>query len=155
MVYWFHYDCELQIIPVGKREKTGVNMPTQYQWPRLSPIATGVRGRCPRCGEGHLFQGFLMLREKCEVCDLDYSFADPADGPAFFIMMFGCIPSMVFAVWLQITYEPPLWVHLFTSLPLLLLTCIPPLRPTKGWLVASQYYHKAQEGTIDRDWRNT
>jgi uncharacterized protein (DUF983 family) len=89
---------------------------------------------------------------RCEVCDLDYSFADPADGPAFFIMMFGCVPSMIFAVWFQITFEPALWVHLFVSLPILLLTCLLPLRPVKGWLVASQYFHTAHEGFIDSDW---
>ena len=26
-----------------------------------APIPTGLRGRCPRCGEGHLFKGFLTL----------------------------------------------------------------------------------------------
>ncbi len=26
------------------------------------------------------------------------------------------------------------------------LTCIPPLRPLKGWLVSSQYFYKAAEG---------
>jgi uncharacterized protein (DUF983 family) len=125
---------------------------TDIQWPPLSPIHTGLRGRCPRCGQGHLFQGFLTLRKNCEVCDLDYSFADPADGPAFFIMMFGCVPSMVFAVWFQTEFEPALWVHFFTSVPLMLLTCLLPLRQVKGWLVASQYFHKAHEGSIDRDW---
>ncbi len=26
------------------------------------------------------------------------------------------------------------------------------LRPLKGWLVCSQYFHKAEQGTLDRDW---
>ena len=50
------------------------------------PIPTGLRGRCPRCGEGRLFAGFLRLAPRCEACGLDYSFADSADGPAFFVM---------------------------------------------------------------------
>jgi uncharacterized protein (DUF983 family) len=37
---------------------------------------------------------------------------------------------------------------LFTTLPLILLTCIPMLRPLKGWLIASQYFYKAQEGRL-------
>ncbi len=127
-------------------------MQNEQQWPALLPTQTGLRGLCPRCGQGHLFEGFLKMRKKCEVCELDYAFADPADGPAFFIMMFGCIPSMVFAVWFQIKFEPALWVHLFTSLPIMLLTCLPPLRPLKGWLIASQYFHKAEEGSIDWQW---
>ena len=118
------------------------------QWPRLSPLSTGIRGRCPRCGKGHLFRGFLTLREGCEVCGLDYSFADPADGPAFFVVCFACIPSVSLALWLEVAYQAPYWVHLVTTLPFMLATCIPPLRPLKGWLVASQFFYKAEEGRL-------
>lgn len=116
--------------------------------PRLDPIRTGIRGCCPRCGRGRLFRGFLTLAKRCEVCGLDYSFADPADGPAFFAMMFMSFPVVGFALWLETTYEPPLWVHAAIDLPLLLVLCLLPLRPLKGWLVCSQYYHKAEEGRL-------
>lgn len=121
------------------------------QWPPLSPLRTGVLGRCPRCGKGRLFDGFLTLRKECDVCHLDYSFADPADGPAFFVICFVCIPAVFFAVWLDYAYAPPFWVHLVTSLPVLLISCIPPLRPLKGWLVSSQYFYKAEEGRLASD----
>ena len=118
------------------------------EWPPLEPVRVGLRGRCPRCGDGHLFKGFLDLAPNCEVCGLDYSFADPADGPAFFVICFACIPSVLFAVYAEVAYEPSLWFHAFVSIPLILLTCILPLRPLKGWLVASQYFHKAEEGRL-------
>jgi len=120
----------------------------ENKWPRLSPLKTGVLGRCPRCGQGRLFDGFLKLRASCETCGLDYSFADPADGPAFFVLTFGCLPAAVFAVWLEVAYQPPYWVHLVTTLPLIFLTCLPPLRRLKGWLVATQYIYKAEEGRV-------
>lgn len=120
------------------------------RWPRIDPLRTGMTGRCPRCGKGHMFRGFLTLRDKCEVCGLDYSYADPADGPAFFIQCFGCAPAVIFALVLEATVGPPAWVHLVTSLPLLLVTCILPLRPLKGWLVASQFFFKAREGRLVR-----
>lgn len=118
----------------------------EARWPKLSPAETGIRGRCPRCGQGHLFDGFLTLAPRCEACGLDFSFADPADGPAFFVICFGCVPAVVFGLWIEVVFQAPYWVHLFTTLPFLLLTCVPPLRPLKGWLVASQYYYKAEEG---------
>jgi len=122
------------------------------EWPKLEPIRTGIRGRCPRCGQGHLFNGFLSLRSGCDVCGLSYDFADPADGPAFFVICFGCVPSVIFALMLQILYDPPFWVHLFTTLPILLITCLLPLRPLKGWLVCSQFFYKAREGRLAAPW---
>lgn len=92
-------------------------MPDQV-WPPLSPLHTGLRGRCPRCGQGHLFDGFLKLRQECEVCGLDYSFADPADGPAFFVICFACVPSVLLGVWLEVQYGAALWVHLLVTDPL-------------------------------------
>ena len=52
-----------------------------------SPIAAGLACRCPRCGTGKLFQGFLDLRLRCEACGLDYSFADSGDGPALSLLV--------------------------------------------------------------------
>jgi uncharacterized protein (DUF983 family) len=101
------------------------------------PIGRGLRGRCPRCGEGRLFQGFLGLRPRCEHCGLDYGFADAGDGPAVFVIT-------------EIMYQPPYWVHAALWLPLILLLTLGPLRPIKGLLIALQYHHKAQEGRLQR-----
>jgi|TARA_R110002012_G_scaffold24411_1_gene81560 uncharacterized protein (DUF983 family) len=116
------------------------------EWPPIPPTKVGILGKCPRCGQGHMFDGFLKIAKNCEVCGLDFSFADPADGPAFFVICFACIPSLIMGIWIEMAYQAPYWVHVFTTLPFLLLTCIPPLRPMKGWLIASQYYYKATEG---------
>jgi uncharacterized protein (DUF983 family) len=61
-------------------------------------------------------------------------------------MMTMAIPAAAFGVWIELAYEPSAWVHLLTTLPFMLLSCIPPIRPFKGMLVASQYFHKAEEG---------
>ena len=109
-------------------------------------LVAGLRCRCPRCGEGRLFAGFLKVAERCDRCGLDYGFADPADGPAFFIMMTMAFPVTAFGIWLELAYDPPLWVHAVVTLPLLLLACVPIIRPMKGLFIASQYIHKAEEG---------
>jgi uncharacterized protein (DUF983 family) len=59
----------------------------QALYPPLPPTATGMRGRCPRCGEGRLFSGLLGLEPRCPACGLDYSFTDAGDGPAVFVIM--------------------------------------------------------------------
>ncbi|MBU0557944.1 MAG: DUF983 domain-containing protein [Alphaproteobacteria bacterium] len=123
---------------------------SECQYPALQPVHTGIRGRCPRCGEGHMFDGFLTLKKTCQECGLDYGFADPADGPAFFVLCFACVPNMFLGVWLEVQFQPSFWMHLLVTLPFMLATCVLPLRPLKGWLVASQFYFKAAEGRIAR-----
>ena len=63
---------------------------------------------------------------------------------------FACIPSTALAVWLEVAFNVSLLTQLFVTGPFMLLTCIPPLRPLKGWLVASQYFYKAEEGKLVR-----
>lgn len=114
-----------------------------------TPMGLGVRGLCPRCGKGRIFAGYLALAKSCNVCGLDYSFADPADGPAFFTMSIVSFPLVGFAFWLEMAFQAPLWVHLLTTLPLSVLSCLALLRPLKGWLVCSQYMNKAEQGRLD------
>jgi uncharacterized protein (DUF983 family) len=122
------------------------------QWPRLPATQTGPYGKCPRCGQGHIFRGFLTVRDHCELCGLNYDFADPADGPAVFVQLFACVPGVIFIVMLEILASPPLWVHLIVGVPILLLTTVLPLRPIKGWLVAAQYVQNAQEAGTAQLW---
>ena len=116
--------------------------------PQARILECAVKSRCPRCGKGKLFDGFLKLAKRCDVCGLDYAFADPADGPAFFVMMTMAFPVTGLAIWIELAYDPPVWVHLVTSLPFLLVACILPLRFMKGGLIASQYINKAAEGRL-------
>lgn len=111
-----------------------------------SPYATGLSGRCPRCGEGALFDGYLKLKPRCSACGLDYGFADSADGPAVFIMLIAGFLVLGCALYVEITYEPPIWLHLVMWLPLALIVCLGLLRPMKGLAVALQYANKAEEG---------
>ena len=117
--------------------------------PPLSPFATGLACRCPRCGKGRLLQGFLTLRPRCEDCGLDYGFADSGDGPAVFVVFLAGAIVVASALMTEVLYEPPLWVHAALWLPLILITTLAPLRPMKGLMIALQYHHKAAEGRSD------
>ena len=113
------------------------------------PISRGLRGRCPRCGEGHLFQGFLTLRPACERCGLDYSFADSGDGPAVFVILIGGGIVVFAALMTEVLFQPPYWLHALLWLPLILIVTLAPLRLLKGLLIALQYHHKAAEGRLE------
>ena len=113
-----------------------------------TPITRGLRARCPGCGDGRLFEGFLTLRPKCERCDLDYSFADAADGPAVFVILISGFIVVFAALAVEFAYQPPYWLHAMLWLPLIALTTLGPLRPIKGVMIALQYHHKAAEGRL-------
>jgi len=118
--------------------------------PTALPIARGLRSRCPACGEGRLFQGFLGLRPVCEHCGLDFSFADAGDGPAVFVILIGGAIVVFAALITEVVYQPPYWLHAVLWLPLILLATLVPLRLIKGVLIALQYHHKAAEGRLAR-----
>ena len=112
-------------------------------WPS---VFRGLRGRCPHCGAGSMFAGFLTLRPRCESCGLDYRFADSGDGPAIFVILGAGFVVVFAALIVEVLYRPPFWLHAALWLPLILLTTLAPLRIIKGLLIALQYHHKAEEG---------
>src|SRR5579863_3944330 len=75
------------------------------------PVGRGLAGRCPRCGKGKLFRGFLTLAPRCERCGLDYSFADSGDGPAVFVILIAGFIVVGATVVVEILYQPPLWLQ--------------------------------------------
>ena len=114
-----------------------------------SPFVTGLSGRCPRCGRGRLFAGFLTLRTACEQCGLDYAFADAGDGPAVFVILLAGLLVVAAALFVEIAYQPSFWVHAALWGPMILIVTLAPLRLLKGLLIALQYHHKAAEGRFD------
>jgi uncharacterized protein (DUF983 family) len=133
-------------------DSPGVDKPTQDRaiWPEVEPIAAGLKGRCPRCGEGRLFSGFLTVGKRCSNCGLDYSFADAGDGPAVFVILIIGFVVVGLALWTEVTLSPPLWLHFIIWIPLALLLCLTALRLIKGVLITLQYRNKAQQGEWDK-----
>lgn len=132
------------------RRKAGLEMnQDQAHWPPVDPVSAGLKGRCPRCGEGRLFSGFLAVGERCGNCRLDYSFADAGDGPAVFVILLIGFLVVGLALWLDVSYAPPIWLHLLLWIPLTVILSLTALRLIKGLLITLQYRNKAAEGRID------
>ncbi len=122
----------------------------ERRYPPISAVTTGLAGRCPRCGDGRLFQGFLTVAPKCDVCGLDFSFADSGDGPAVFVTLVAGFLVLGIALAVDMAYEPPLWIDMVVFLPLTIIVCLGLLRPSKGLLIASQYKNKAEPGRLEK-----
>jgi uncharacterized protein (DUF983 family) len=115
----------------------------------LQSALRGLACKCPRCGEGKLYAGFLTLRARCEVCGLDYAFIDTGDGPAIFIIMLAGAIVVACALIVEVKYSPPFWLHALLWLPLILATTLLPLRAMKALLIALQFHHKAAPGQVE------
>ena len=118
----------------------------QHQSP--APIEAALRGLCPRCGAPGLFANFLRFADRCRVCGLDFVSFNVGDGAAaFLIMIVGGLISLC-AVLVEITWSPPIWVHLLLWAPLTVILVIGLMRVAKGLLIALEYKNAAREGRI-------
>ena len=111
-----------------------------------SPILSSVFGRCPRCGGGHLFAGYLEVARSCNACGLDYTGHDAADGPVVPIMLIVGFLSAGGALWLELTSHPSIWLHLIIWPPLILLLSLALLRPLKALFIGAQFKLRAERG---------
>ena len=127
-------------------------MPDPQYYPKVSPFAAGLGCKCPRCGRGRLFEGYLTVAETCGQCGLDLGKADSGDGPAVFIIFILGFLVVPLALVLEAKAAPPYWVHLAIWPAVILGGALGLLRPLKGLLIALQFHYKASEsGTQSYD----
>ncbi len=122
---------------------SGSNVPSL-----ASTLWAGLAGRCPSCRRGKLFSGYLTVAPKCSACGLDYGFADSGDGPAVFVILVTGFIVTGLALFTEIRYAPPYWLHALLWGPLAILLPLILLRSFKGALIALQFRHKAEEGKL-------
>jgi len=105
----------------------------------VSAVRAGIRGLCPRCGQGRLFDGFLKVRPGCGACGLDYSTIQTGDGPATFIMQIAGFLVGFSALYVEIRFHPPMWLHLVVWIPLVVALSLALMRPGRGLMIGLQY----------------
>jgi uncharacterized protein (DUF983 family) len=106
-------------------------------------LASGLCGRCPRCGRGALFDGFLTITDRCRVCGLEFSAHDSGDGPAVAVIFILGFAIFCLAWMLEVLLSPPLWLHALIWTPLTVIGAVVLLRPVKGLTVAAQFRFRA------------
>jgi len=108
----------------------------------IGHLITGLRGRCPRCGRGSLFKGFLDISAACSACGLGFAGQDAGDGPAVAIIFILGFAVVGMALGAELIFAPPLWVHALLWTPVVIGGSIGLLRPLKGMTVALQYRYR-------------
>ena len=117
----------------------------------INPLVAALYCCCPRCGKGKLFTSLLTVRDRCEVCGLDFKAVETGDGPAvfaIFILGFVCLGGALIA---EFKFGVPWWMHVLLWGILTPLVAIFLLRFLKALLIALQYKHKVEEGRIAKE----
>lgn len=107
---------------------------------RLGPaMLRGLRHRCPRCGEGALFSGYLKVVDACPSCGQELHHHRADDAPPYFTIFISghiIVPLMIV---MERLWAPALWIHMAVWLPVTLIMCMALLPPIKGALVGLQW----------------
>lgn len=111
-------------------------------------VRAALLGRCPRCGKGKLFKGYLTVAPRCESCGLDYSAFDAGDGPAVFVILIVGAIVAGGALIVEVNFQPPYWVHAVIWLPATVILTVALLRLAKALLLVLQYKYQAREGRL-------
>lgn len=99
----------------------------------------GLRGCCPRCGEGPLYRSFVKTVDDCEACGEHIGHHRADDFPAYLVVFIvGHIIVGAF-MGVEAVTDMPLWQHLAIWLPLTVVICLALLRPIKGAIVGLQW----------------
>lgn len=114
-------------------------MTTDDERPTKTAMMRGFRRRCPNCGEGHIFDGYLKVSDRCPVCKEDLTAQRADDGPAYLtILVVGHLMApLIHIVFTRFRPEPLVLATIFmvgcTALSLYLLPRF------KGMIVGIQW----------------
>jgi len=107
--------------------------------PLLPPLLHGFRRRCPACGIGQLFTRYLKVAPFCSCCGEALHHARPDDAPPYFVMLIVGHVAVSFALALEETSAPPLWLTLLATMAIACVLTFALLPPVKGAIIALQW----------------
>src|SRR5260370_8646977 len=102
-------------------------------------LKRGLRGRCPRCGEGKLFRAFLKVDDHCSVCGQDFTPHRADDLPAYLVIVIVGHIVVPMILWIETDYAPPVPLQLAIYLPFTLIAPLLFLQPVNGAVVGVQW----------------
>lgn len=118
------------------------HLPIEADRPLKPALLRGWRQRCPSCGKGRLFTGYLKVRPACTECGLDLTPQRADDGPAYLtILIVGHLLAPVM-LWAYFEWRPDpvvLSAILATGCVALSLYLLPRI---KGALIALQWANR-------------
>lgn len=99
----------------------------------------GAIRRCPACGQGALFQGYLKVRDHCPECGEAMFHQRADDGPAYLTILLVSHLGAPLLLWVFLTYQPsPISMLIGFSLGAIVLS-LALLPSIKGAFIGAQW----------------
>ena len=102
-------------------------------------IIRGATGRCPNCGEGKLFAGFLKVAPSCASCGEELYHHRADDAPAYLTILVVGHAMLPVVLGVEEVFAPSIWLHLLLWGTLIPAACLALLGPFKGMIVGLQW----------------
>lgn len=102
-------------------------------------LARGAANRCPSCGRGSLFRGYLRVAEQCGACGVPVGAIRADDAPPYFTMLITGHVIVGALMTVETSYAPPIWVHALLWGPAVVLMSLWLLPRIKGALIGFQW----------------
>lgn len=104
-------------------------------------IARGAQGRCPRCAQGRLFRKYLKPVAQCSACGQDWSLERADDFPAYIaILLTGHVMAPILVA-INASWDLSTLAFEALMIPLVILSVLLFLQPSKGAVIAMQWWH--------------
>ncbi len=100
----------------------------------------GIRFRCPRCGDAHLFARFLKPMPICPACAQDWTHQRADDFPAYISMLVTGHLLAPLIIGLELSFAPPVNVLAVIVVPMAMVMMLGLLQPAKGAVIALQWW---------------
>ncbi|AXK81864.1 DUF983 domain-containing protein [Pseudolabrys taiwanensis] len=100
----------------------------------------GFLGKCPACGEGKMFRKYLKVADNCPNCGEELYHHRADDFPAYLVIVIvgHILVPIVLAV--ETDLAPPIWLSMTLWPAIALISTLALLQPTKGAVVAIQWF---------------
>ncbi len=110
----------------------------------MAAMKRGLRRRCPRCGAGGMFTGYLSVSPRCKACGLDFESIRSDDvAPYFTILIVGhVVVPLILAI--DQLYAPPAWIEMAIAIPATLLLTLALLPFIKGAVMGAIWVSKPE-----------
>lgn len=108
-------------------------------------VKRGVLGRCPSCGEGRLFRGFLKATPACSHCGESYDQLSADDMPPWLTILIVGHVIVPLLLYVEMTWHPEMWIQMAVWPALTAAMMLAVLPRAKGVVLAVLWATGAEE----------